>query len=103
MSAALAVLEQEGAGFIAPPGGAGRALYRRTDHVCRTCLGPVLEGAAGFTCAVCDAAGATPEAICGCGIRVAGQGGKRLPFRCTPNPARGPASPAAVVITFAGG
>lgn len=110
MSAALAlpdgsveVLDEAGAGFIAPPGGVGGAQFHRTDHVCRTCLGPVLEGGGGFICAVCDAAGDAPEAICGCGIRVQGPGGRRRLFQCTSNPARGPASPAAVVITFGAG
>lgn len=111
MSAVLAVpdgpvvvVKEAGAGFIAPPGGVGGVLFRRTGHVCRTCLGPVLAGADGYICAVCDAAGDAPEAICGCGIRVQGSsGGKRALFRCAPNPARGPASPAAAVITFGPG
>ena len=75
--------------------------YRRTGHCCRTCLGPVLQGDEGFICAVCDASGPAPAAICGCGIRVAAPGGRILPFSCQTNPTRGPASPSAVVITFA--
>lgn len=76
------------------------ALYRRTAHCCRTCLGPVLQGEAGFICAICDTVGAAAEEICGCGIKQAGQSGKNLGFRCAPNPARGQNSPAAVVIVF---
>ena len=76
------------------------ALYERTAHCCRTCLGPVLQSNSGFVCAVCDATSEAPEGICGCGIRVAGRGAKRAMFQCTANPARGPTSPAAVVITF---
>ncbi len=66
--------------------------YRRTGHCCRTCLGPVLQDNEGFLCAVCDASGAAPSAISGCGIRVAARGGRVLSFSCQPNPARGPAS-----------
>ena len=72
--------------------------YLRVAHCCRTCLGPILHGGQGFICAVCDAASEAVEGICGCGIRVTGS--KYPVFRCTTNPARGPASPAAVVITF---
>ena len=74
-------------------------LFSRTGHVCRTCMGPVLNGEDGFVCAVCDATGATTETICGCGIRLPGEALGRA-FRCSPNPARGAASPAAAVITF---
>ncbi|HTO99797.1 MAG TPA: hypothetical protein VMJ64_00360 [Anaerolineales bacterium] len=75
-------------------------IFRRVSHACRKCLGPILQTEDGFVCAVCDAAGARGEEICGCGIS-AGEGGrKNLSFRCIPNPERGPASPAAVVIAF---
>jgi hypothetical protein len=75
--------------------------FRRVAHVCRTCLGPVLEGADGkFTCAVCDAMGETPQQICGCGLHVSGSTARALGFRCTANPARGPSSPAGTVIVF---
>jgi len=78
-------------------------MFRRVLHACRKCLGPVLQGKDGFVCAVCDAADARVEDICGCGIS-AGEGGrKNLGFRCIPNPERGPASPAAVVIAFGAG
>lgn len=74
--------------------------YQRTEHCCRTCLGPVLHGGGAFICAICDAASEAVEGICGCGIRIIGSNSKHSPFRCTANPTRGPASPAAVVITF---
>jgi hypothetical protein len=74
------------------------ASYQRAPHCCRTCFGPILQSTAGFVCAICDAASEAVEGICGCGIRVAGS--KRAMFQCTANPERGPASPAAVVITF---
>ncbi len=76
-------------------------LFRRTTHCCRTCLGPVLAHDAGHVCAVCDAAGRDVKDVCGCGIRVAGPGGRRLPFSCHPNPARSPVSPSLAVILFA--
>jgi hypothetical protein len=74
--------------------------YGRSPHVCRHCLGPILQYDGGFICAVCDAAAGAVEVICGCGIKVAGSSARRGFFRCTANPARGPASPAAIVITF---
>lgn len=100
---AAVLAEEAGAGLIAPLDGGGGVLYRRTAHVCRICLGPVLEGENGYICAVCDASGSTPEAICGCGIKVQGPGSRRHLFACVPNPSRGPASPSAIVITFGPG
>jgi len=71
-----------------------------TGHACRSCLGRVLRCDETFRCSICEAEShGSPDAICGCGLRptgIARQGG----FRCAPNPARGPASPAAVVILF---
>ncbi len=104
MSAALAVCPAAAGntGASSPvPANDAAILYRRTAHVCRTCLGPVMEHGGGYVCAVCDASGATPSSICGCGIKVQGPGGRRRLFACTPNPARGPASPSGYVITFA--
>jgi hypothetical protein len=75
-------------------------LYARTEHVCRTCLGPILRGDDQFICAVCDAAGAEVEAICGCGLRV--EGSRRpLGFKCVQNPVRSPQCPAPAIILFA--
>jgi hypothetical protein len=76
-------------------------LYRRTGHVCRTCLGPILADEAGFVCAVCDASSPSDvSAICGCGIRISGTLQRGLGFRCAPNPTRSDGSPAAAVIMF---
>jgi len=75
------------------------ALYRRTQHACRICMGPVLAGEKEFICAVCDAASIVVSGICGCGIEVAGSR-RGLGFRCAVNLERSPQSPAAVVILF---
>ena len=75
-------------------------VYGRSPHACRRCLGPILQSEGGYVCAVCDAAAEEVEGICGCGIRIMGSTAKRALFQCIANPARGPASPAAVVITF---
>ena len=77
------------------------ATWEFTLHACRACMGRILRHGAVFRCAICevDAIGA-PEGICGCGLRVKdarSDGG----FRCAPNPQRSPASPAAVIISFA--
>ncbi len=75
------------------------ALYRRTEHACRACMGPILAGEDGFLCAVCDAASRVVSGICGCGIEVAGSR-RGLGFRCVTNLERSPQSPAGVVILF---
>ena len=74
--------------------------FNRSLHVCRRCLGPVLEGDNHFVCSVCDADTDGPVAnICGCGIRTAGTR-RDLGFKYAPNPNRSAQSPAAVVILF---
>lgn len=76
-----------------------------SDHACRTCgsrLAQELRGnRATFHCGNCDAtAEEDPHPLCGCGVPLVGADG-RAGFRCVPNPHRGPASPAAIVIQFA--
>jgi hypothetical protein len=69
-------------------------------HACRACLGRLLEREGVIRCAECGAeARGGPELLCGCGISVEGA---RAPvgFRCEPNPSRGPANPAEIVIVF---
>lgn len=76
------------------------------DHACRFCMGRLLaRTSGGRTTYECGACGITaqvdPHGICGCGILprpVRANAGPR--FRCTANPDRGVASPAAIVIAF---
>lgn len=79
-----------------------------TDHVCRLCLGRILERNGLFMCSSCEVqASLRPHAICGCGMK-APAGRTPLPtpvraaFRCGINPARGPASLARICILFGG-
>ena len=58
-----------------------------------------------FRCADCGAeASGAPNAICGCGLLpetlAVRTGHVGATFRCGPNPRRGPASPAEVVVIF---
>ncbi len=74
--------------------------WRLVPHVCRGCLGRLLERAGVFRCAVCAAeAEGGPDAICGCGISVEGAPAP-VGFRCEPNTARTPENPAEFVIAF---
>ncbi len=64
-------------------------LYTVTDHVCRECLGRILERvdnpAGGYRCSNCGAStvGAV-ESLCACGMRI--DANADLGFRCEPNP-----------------
>lgn len=70
-------------------------------HVCRHCFGRVARRDRTFRCTSCGAqAQDAARGICGCGIRP--QIRMKTGFRCAPNPARGPNSPAEFVITFDG-
>ncbi len=64
--------------------------YRVTDHVCRDCLGRILERvdvpAGGYRCSNCGAtASKAIEELCACGMRI--DSSADLGFRCEPNPA----------------
>jgi hypothetical protein len=74
--------------------------WRLTEHVCRHCLGRLLERRAGrmviVRCAKCGAeAKGCHEALCCCGIVVNGQG--RM-FECIRNPGPTPEFPAEIVM-----
>lgn len=76
-------------------------------HACRTCGSAILARRHGtgmlYRCASCAAeALGTPDPICGCGFKPTGPGRRAGGFRCITNPARGPASPAEIVIAFDG-
>ena len=75
-----------------------------TDHVCRQCLGRVLQRGTVFRCAMCGAEGqGEPAAICACGIAAPRLHGRPL-FRCGPNPAPAAGEPgeAQIVVLFDG-
>jgi hypothetical protein len=82
-----------------------------TDHVCRVCLGRILERNGAYLCSICEVtASLRPNAICGCGMRGVGTSpDKDLPrlikqaYHCGQNPVRGPGSPARIAILFADG
>ena len=69
-------------------------LWRITPHICRSCLGRVLEriapdGSRVFRCAKCgiERFGGDDAAICMCGLRLGGDG-VDLGVRCVPNSGR---------------
>lgn len=56
-----------------------------------------------FRCWTCEVeCRGAPAGICGCGAMPGARprGAKRGPLACVPNPARGPASPAAIVVRW---
>ena len=70
-------------------------------HVCRQCLGRVLEQDGAFLCSNCGlSCKEEPWGICGCGLRARSPIAKRAGFRCVPNPTPSPATPAEIVILF---
>jgi hypothetical protein len=83
-----------------------------SDHVCRTCLGRLVERKDGvravFECGNCTHSSEhTPDGICGCGVLPKPSVGRADPsaprFRCTPNPNRTVTAPAAFVIAWGAG
>jgi hypothetical protein len=74
------------------------------EHACRTCLGRIAERDGTFRCLTCGIETArglkTPMTICGCGIGAEGATHRRGGFRCAPNPFRGPATPAEIIVLF---
>lgn len=83
-------------------------LWGVTDHVCRHCLGRILERNGRFVCSNCEATGSlTPKAICGCGMKppkgtvlLPGRAGQS--YHCGPNPERGPDNLAAICVLYGG-
>lgn len=79
-----------------------RGAYILTNHLCRECLGRILqridgEGAGLHRCSNCGAeASGEVESICACGMRLSDQ--TDLRFRCMRNPKRSPKFPAEVVV-----
>lgn len=74
-------------------------------HACRHCGGRILRRGNLFRCAGCGIeARDRVSAICGCGLYPAARRGRASsgPFRCGPNPSRGPQSPAEIVILCGG-
>ena len=78
--------------------------WRLVDHVCRSCLGRIVERNGVFLCSGCErTATGKPDAICGCGMHLDGMPiSARTLFRCDVNPNQGPTSPARIVITYGG-
>lgn len=82
--------------------------WNLTEHVCRQCLGRILERNKTFMCSSCEAVAALrPHALCGCGMKAPNAraplpNAVRAAYRCGVNPARGPASPARYCILFGG-
>ncbi len=81
--------------------------FALTDHVCRACLGRILERNSVFMCSCCEAAARHVDDICGCGMRAAikpTKGTGRLPpglegaYRCAVNTARTMANTSRIVI-----
>lgn len=74
-----------------------------TAHACRHCGGRVLRSGVHFMCANCESrCSHQPSGVCGCGLFPGAKpkGSATGPFACIPNPARGPSSPAAIVIRY---
>lgn len=74
-----------------------------TAHACRHCGGRVLRSGIYYLCATCESrCSHNPSGICGCGMLPGAKpkNSPQGPFVCTPNPARGPSSPAAIVIRY---
>ena len=77
--------------------------WRPAPHLCRFCLSIVLERAGIFRCSLnCGAQnGTAPEAICGCGLQVAGSSAQRRKFfHCRPQLVCSSPVSAPVVIAF---
>lgn len=89
--------------------------WRWADHACRICgarlgVAEMPNGSTVFECGNCGVRSTgAPDGICGCGVHLGPKPRDRgrLPpppkgprFHCTPNPARSPASPAAIVILW---
>jgi hypothetical protein len=74
-----------------------------TDHVCRRCLGRLLEreeaGRKIYRCADCGASGEGHVSdLCTCGVTL--KTGKRVSFQCVPNRAKSDAYSAEIVSAF---
>jgi hypothetical protein len=91
--------------FLGAPPRPAEDGWRLAPHVCRSCLGRVLERAGTFRCSDCELQGGTaPEDICGCGLQVAEPPVRRQGlFRCRPREACGSSVSAEVVIMFGEG
>jgi hypothetical protein len=79
------------------------ALWLLSDHVCRFCLGRVLEGDGDtFRCADCGVEGkGRPDEVCGCGLQLGeGRLATRRLFRCAPNPNPSATCRSEIVIAF---
>ena len=75
--------------------------YILAPHVCRYCLGRVVQNVEvrRFRCSTCGVSAPDYVAdICGCGIRPKMGAANR--FRCIRNPKIGPSSPLEIVIMF---
>lgn len=83
------------------------------DHACRFCgarlvVRPDAKGQPVYECGTCGvSSNGAPEGICGCGVHLGTKARAKGPFapappgmrwRCVPNPSRGPASLATIVI-----
>jgi hypothetical protein len=68
-----------------------------SPHVCRHCLGRILQKENEFRCSTCGVTSTdAPKGICGCGIKVNGSKGER--YHCRPNPDKSFKAPAEYVI-----
>jgi hypothetical protein len=89
--------------FLGAPPQPAEDGWRLALHVCRFCLGGVLERAGVFRCSSdCRVQGGTaPEDICGCGLQVAGPSVRHQSlFRCRPRAVYASSVSSAAVITF---
>ena len=77
--------------------------WNLTAHGCRYCGSRVLQSAIHFMCASCECRCVhNPSGICGCGMFPSARpkGAASGVFMCIGNPARGPSSPAVIVVRF---
>ena len=91
--------------FLGAPPRPAEDGWRLAPHVCRFCLGRVLERAGTFRCSDCAILGGmAPEDVCGCGLQVAEPSVRHQGlFRCDIRDVRGSSLSEGFVITFGEG
>lgn len=72
--------------------------WKVTDHVCRHCLGRVLNDGCSYRCSNCGASEERLTDLCCCGATL--KNGKNAGLRCTRNHHKTPDCPAEIVVTY---